>query len=104
MSNCNSCYFKTVCYIREVRNDSDDDDFNCPDYKNKDSVTDIVKAKWIPETKNSVIKVDGIPYTKTTQTIICSNCRKDKYENLDADLWSDWDIDYCPHCGAKIIK
>ena len=32
----------------------------------------------------------------------CSVCGVDKFEGLDADVWADWDIDYCPHCGAKM--
>ena len=32
----------------------------------------------------------------------CSICGVYKFEGLDADVWADWDIDYCPHCGAKM--
>lgn len=32
----------------------------------------------------------------------CSVCGVYKFEGLDADVWADWDIDYCPHCGAKM--
>lgn len=32
----------------------------------------------------------------------CSVCGVYKFEGLDADIWADWDIDYCPHCGAKM--
>ena len=38
--------------------------------------------------------VDGDPY--------CPICRKDKFIGLDADVWSDWQPDYCPNCGAKM--
>ena len=37
---------------------------------------------------------DGDPY--------CPICRKDKFRELDADVWSDWKPDYCPNCGAKM--
>ena len=38
--------------------------------------------------------VDGDPY--------CPICRKDKFRGLDADIWADWQPDYCPNCGAKM--
>lgn len=38
--------------------------------------------------------IDGDPY--------CPICRKDKFRGLDADIWSDWQPDYCPNCGAKM--
>ena len=38
--------------------------------------------------------IDGDPY--------CPICRKDKFIGLDADVWSDWQPDYCPNCGAKM--
>lgn len=38
--------------------------------------------------------IDGDPY--------CPICRKDKFRGLDADVWSDWQPDYCPNCGADM--
>ena len=38
--------------------------------------------------------IDGDPY--------CPICRKDKFIGLDADVWADWQPDYCPNCGAKM--
>ena len=32
----------------------------------------------------------------------CPVCRKDKFKGLDADVWADWQPDYCPNCGAKM--
>ena len=32
----------------------------------------------------------------------CPVCRKDKFRGLDADVWADWQPDYCPNCGAKM--
>ena len=32
----------------------------------------------------------------------CPICRKDKFRGLDADVWADWQPDYCPNCGAKM--
>ena len=27
-------------------------------------------------------------------------CGEDKFNGLDADIWSDWTPKYCPNCGA----
>lgn len=32
----------------------------------------------------------------------CPVCKKDKFAGLDADVWADWQPDYCPNCGAKM--
>ena len=47
-------------------------------------VTPVRHGRWI----------DGDPY--------CPICRKDKFRGLDADVWADWQPDYCPNCGAKM--
>lgn len=31
---------------------------------------------------------------------ICPCCGEDKFKDLDADLWSDWQPKYCPNCGS----
>lgn len=33
---------------------------------------------------------------------ICPVCGEDKFKDLDADIWCDWQPDYCPNCGAKM--
>lgn len=33
---------------------------------------------------------------------ICPVCGEDKFKDLDADIWCDWQPDFCPHCGAKM--
>lgn len=38
--------------------------------------------------------IDGDPY--------CPICKKDKFRGLDADVWADWQPDYCPNCGARM--
>ena len=40
--------------------------------------------------------INGDPY--------CPICRKDKFRGLDADVWADWQPDYCPNCGAKMER
>lgn len=33
---------------------------------------------------------------------ICPVCGKDKFKDLDADIWCDWLPPFCPNCGAKM--
>ena len=33
---------------------------------------------------------------------ICPVCGKNKFRGLDADIWCDWQPDFCPNCGAKM--
>ena len=33
---------------------------------------------------------------------ICPVCGEDKFKDLDADIWADWQPPYCPNCGAKM--
>lgn len=35
---------------------------------------------------------------------ICPVCGEDKFKDLDADIWSDWQPPFCPNCGAKIDR
>ena len=58
-------------------------------------------AEWLRELKRLRAEpvrhgrwIDGDPY--------CPICRKDKFRGLDADVWADWQPDYCPNCGAKM--
>ena len=32
----------------------------------------------------------------------CPCCGKSKFEDLDADIWADWQPKFCPNCGAKM--
>lgn len=33
---------------------------------------------------------------------ICPCCGEDKFKDLVADIWADWQPKYCPNCGAKM--
>lgn len=33
---------------------------------------------------------------------VCPCCGEDKFKNLDADIWADWQPKYCPNCGAEM--
>ena len=35
---------------------------------------------------------------------ICPVCGGNKFRDLDADIWCDWQPDFCPNCGAKMDK
>lgn len=47
-------------------------------------VTPVVHGRWEP----------GNP--------ICPICGENKFKELDADIWSDWQPPCCPNCGAKM--
>ena len=47
-------------------------------------VTEVVYGKW----------ENGNP--------ICPVCGENKFKDLDADVWCDWQPDFCPNCGAKM--
>ena len=32
----------------------------------------------------------------------CPVCGEDKFKNLDADIWADWQPNFCPNCGADM--
>lgn len=32
----------------------------------------------------------------------CSECKKNVYDSLDADIWSRYAPPFCPNCGVKI--
>ena len=33
---------------------------------------------------------------------ICPVCGEDKFKDLYADIWADWQPNFCPNCGAKM--
>ena len=33
---------------------------------------------------------------------ICPVCGGNKFKDLDADIWCDWQPDFCPNCGTKM--
>lgn len=61
-------------------------------------------AKWLIEEREKTVLCHGTVHKIKVTEPVCSDCQTYKYEGLDADLWSDWDIVFCPHCGAKIEK
>ena len=35
---------------------------------------------------------------------ICPICGENKFKDLDADVWADWQPKFCPNCGARMGK
>ena len=35
---------------------------------------------------------------------ICPVCGENKFKDLDADIWADWQPKFCPNCGARMGK
>ena len=35
---------------------------------------------------------------------ICPVCGENKFKDLDADVWADWQPKFCPNCGALMEK
>ena len=35
---------------------------------------------------------------------ICPVCGENKFKDLDADVWADWQPKFCPDCGARMDK
>lgn len=51
---------------------------------------------------------NGIPYDERPQgewtngESKCPCCGEDKFKDLDADIWADWQPNFCPNCGADM--
>ena len=35
---------------------------------------------------------------------ICPVCGENKFKDLDADVWADWQPKFCPNCGSRMDK
>ena len=55
--------------------------------------------------------VDAIPASDVAPVVhgqwepgnpICPVCGGNKFKDLEADIWCDWQPDFCPNCGAKM--
>ena len=84
-------YIEREAGIKAIENDlpeqvhySREDAADCIRYMPAADVAPVRHGQWS----------NGDPY--------CPVCRKDKFRGLDADIWADWQPDYCPNCGAKM--
>ena len=48
------------------------------------NVQPVVRGKWEPGGR------------------FCPVCGEDKFKNLEADIWADWQPNFCPNCGADM--
>lgn len=55
--------------------------------------------------------IDNVPTVDAVEVVhgkwengnpICPVCGENKFRGLDADIWCDWQPDFCPNCGAKM--
>lgn len=56
--------------------------------------------EMLKELPNICLK-EKVGYWNTSNNF-CSVCGEDRYEGIDADIYSDWFPQFCPNCGAKM--
>lgn len=61
---------------------SKEDTMHCIDNMPSANVAEVKHGRWEP----------GNP--------ICPVCGENKFKDLDADVWADWQPKFCPNCGA----
>ena len=84
-------YIEREAAIKAIENDlpeqvrySREDAADCIRYMNVADAALVRHGRWEP----------GNP--------ICPVCGGNKFKDLDADIWCDWQPDFCPNCGAKM--
>ena len=66
------------------------------------------RACWVDDMRGDVIcapaaDVDPVVHGRWEPgNPICPVCGGNKFKDLDADIWADWEPPYCPNCGAKM--
>lgn len=80
------------------------------EYIKREAVIDLITRRY----ENSEIctqEINSIPAADVAPVVhgrwengnpICPVCGEDKFKDLDADIWCDWQLDFCPNCGAKM--
>ena len=62
---------------------------------------------WLPEMAET--EFDDFPAADVAPVVhgkwepgnpICPVCGENKFKDLDADVWADWQPKFCPNCGA----
>ena len=80
------------------------------EYIKREAVIDLITRRYenpeiCTQEINSIPAADVAPVVHGRQengNPICPVCGEDKFKDLDADIWCDWQPDFCPNCGAKM--
>lgn len=82
----------------------------CDDAVSRQAVLDMMQMKMgAKELYKAVYELPSVtPQPKTGRWTngdpICPCCGEDKFKDLDADIWADWQPKHCPNCGAKMVE
>lgn len=66
---------------------------------------------WLPEMSEE--EFDAFPAADVVEVRhgrwepgnpVCPVCGENKFKDLDADVWADWQPKFCPNCGARMGK
>lgn len=80
------------------------------EYIKREAVIDLITRRYenpeiCTEEINSIPAADVAPVVHgrwEPGNPICPVCGGNKFKDLDADIWCDWQPDFCPNCGAKM--
>ena len=81
--------------------------------KRETAVRAVMAAKWVDGSNGAMaMEIVASPAAADVAPVvhgrwengnpICPVCGEDKFKDLDADIWCDWQPDFCPNCGAKM--
>ena len=79
--------------------------WNCPyvDLDISDDSFSMMMTEWLWEDVESFEHILALLYGQWENgNPICPVCGENKFKDLDADIWCDWQPDFCPNCGAKM--
>ncbi len=77
----------------------------------KEDVHDEYSGALLDGCETDIELLDEIPAADVAEVVygqwengnpICPVCGENKFKDLDADIWCDWQPDFCPNCGAKM--
>ena len=82
-------------------------------FEREAAIKAVMAAKWADGSDGAMAMeiVATVPAADVTPVVhgrwengnpICPVCGEDKFKDLDADIWCDWQSDFCPNCGAKM--
>lgn len=86
------------------------------DLINRQDAIDAIEDEWTgccseyPASQiiyDTVLRIEQLPSAQRTGkwingNHICPICGEDKFKDLDADIWADWQPKCCPNCGARM--